>query len=116
MAVQGEKLGDHSPGRGVRTHLTPCWTGVPNPHSATSPGDLSIPGNYYYTTEDYYYDNITATPATYMYELDPYDVSWVSLGIPLKTRFSSPKPQSQGKKNGLKPLIFRPQNNSSEFE
>lgn len=31
--------------------------------------------NYYYSTEDYYYDNITATPATYMYELDSYETS-----------------------------------------
>ncbi|RMB90728.1 hypothetical protein DUI87_32993 [Hirundo rustica rustica] len=35
----------------------------------------SLPGNYYYSTEDYYYDNITATPATYMYELDSYETS-----------------------------------------
>ncbi|XP_041883429.1 uncharacterized protein LOC121664264 [Corvus kubaryi] len=31
--------------------------------------------NYYYSTEDYYYDNITATPATYVYELDSYETS-----------------------------------------
>ncbi|XP_015505775.1 uncharacterized protein LOC107214681 isoform X2 [Parus major] len=33
--------------------------------------------NYYYSTEDYYYDNITATPATYMYELDTYETSTI---------------------------------------
>lgn len=96
--------------------LTPCWTDVPNHHSATSPGAVSIPGNYYYSTEDYYYDNITATPATYVYELDSYEVSWVSLGIPLKNRFFSPKSLPQGKINGLKLLIFRPQSKSSEFK
>ncbi|KAM4880275.1 uncharacterized protein FYW23_013978 [Sylvia borin] len=31
--------------------------------------------NYYYSTEDYYYDNITATPATYIYELESYETS-----------------------------------------
>lgn len=90
--------------------------GVPSPCSATSSGAVSIPGNYNYSTEDYYYENITATPATYMYELDSYGVSCISLGIPLKNRFSSPKSLPQGKINGLKPLSFRPQNNSSEFE
>ncbi|XP_032938737.1 uncharacterized protein LOC117008779 isoform X1 [Catharus ustulatus] len=34
--------------------------------------------NYYdstYSTEDYYYDNITATPATYVYDLESYETS-----------------------------------------
>lgn len=78
------------------------WTGVPNPHSATSPGAVSIPGNYYdstYSTEDYYYDNITATPATYVYELESYEVSWISPGIPQKNRVSSPKSLPQEKIN-----------------
>ncbi|XP_032938738.1 uncharacterized protein LOC117008779 isoform X2 [Catharus ustulatus] len=49
--------------------------------------------NYYdstYSTEDYYYDNITATPATYVYDLESYEVSWVSPGIPQKTSFPHP--------------------------
>ncbi|RLV86179.1 hypothetical protein DV515_00015959 [Chloebia gouldiae] len=31
--------------------------------------------NYYSSTEDYYYDNITATPATYVYEFDSYEAN-----------------------------------------
>ncbi|XP_030821182.1 uncharacterized protein LOC115913342 [Camarhynchus parvulus] len=31
--------------------------------------------NYYYSTEDYYYDNTTATPATYVYEFDSYETN-----------------------------------------
>ncbi|XP_053856880.1 uncharacterized protein LOC128820256 [Vidua macroura] len=33
--------------------------------------------NYYSSTEDYYYDNITATPATYVYEFDSYETSTI---------------------------------------
>ncbi|XP_077048000.1 uncharacterized protein LOC143696197 isoform X1 [Agelaius phoeniceus] len=67
--------GGNKPGHGGRTQLSPCWTGVPSAHSATSPGAVSISGNYYYSTEDYYYDNTTATPATYVYEFDSYETN-----------------------------------------
>nr|XP_030147234.3 uncharacterized protein LOC115498426 [Taeniopygia guttata] len=33
--------------------------------------------NYYSSTEDYYYDNITATPATYVYEFDSYEANTI---------------------------------------
>ncbi|KAL9822988.1 uncharacterized protein GJ701_015837 isoform 2-T2 [Geothlypis trichas] len=32
--------------------------------------------NYYYSTEEYYYDNTTATPATYVYEFDSYETNF----------------------------------------
>ncbi|XP_039566075.1 uncharacterized protein LOC120502590 isoform X2 [Passer montanus] len=31
----------------------------------------------YYSTEDYYYDNITATPGTYVYEFDSYETNTI---------------------------------------
>lgn len=59
--------------------LIPPHTGQESPvPTVPSPGAVSIPGNYYYSTEEYYYDNTTATPATYVYEFDSYEVSWYS--------------------------------------